>query len=81
MKCKECNREKHYCTSCDYDYWLSEGFCNQNCFFDYPENQVLRSKLRNWIKSLNREQLIMFKFIVEEVSDEVLDITLDELYT
>ena len=32
MKCKTCGTIQHYCSSCDIDYYLSEGYCNRECF-------------------------------------------------
>ncbi len=31
MICKSCGRKSHYCSSCDYDEYMSEGYCDAEC--------------------------------------------------
>lgn len=32
MQCKSCLQDLHYCGSCDYDFFLSNGYCSLECF-------------------------------------------------
>lgn len=56
MKCKVCGRVNHYCTSCDYDKYLSDGYCDEECFKKGEEHKVFYKELVNFYNSLDEEQ-------------------------
>lgn len=60
MKCKICNREFHYCTSCDYDKYLLEGYCSQECYQNSEEWKTFAPKAQEFYDSLSESQKLEF---------------------
>ena len=79
MKCKECGKKFHYCSSCSCETWNDHGFCDVNCFFDYPENQSLRGEIRSFYKSLDSTQRYFFKYFLEEIDEQIIFHVLSEI--
>jgi len=56
MKCKECGTKVHYCTSCDPDDILENGYCSQKCWESSEEYKETKINFIFFWKSLNDEQ-------------------------
>jgi hypothetical protein len=56
MKCKHCQKEFHYCSSCDYDRYNYEGYCNQECYEQSEEWKTFALKAKKFYDSLSFEQ-------------------------
>lgn len=58
MKCKICGIDYHHCTSCDYDMYLSDGYCSHNCYINSDEWKLYSKKIERFYESLNKDQQI-----------------------
>ncbi len=56
MKCKTCGKKYHYCYSCGYDRYLSEGYCDKNCYEKSKEFNQMKQLADNFFNMLNSEQ-------------------------
>lgn len=56
MVCKTCGKEIHYCSSCDYDKYLYEDFCDEVCFSQSKEYKQTEHKLETFWTSLDDAQ-------------------------
>jgi len=56
MKCKTCGREFHYCSSCDYDRYLFEGYCDKTCYEGSDEWKLFSVKVQKFYDSLSKYQ-------------------------
>lgn len=59
MKCKICNKEYHHCTSCDYDMYLSSGYCSESCYRKSDEWNSFYKKIQTFYDSLHYEQKLL----------------------
>ncbi len=84
MTCRSCNKEVHYCSSCDSDNYLYEGYCDKNCFKKSYEYGVYSNKIKVFWNSLNEIQQsdlwalwdngILNSDIYENMIDEVIKV-------
>lgn len=56
MLCKQCNREFHYCCSCDAIPSCNQGFCSDECWENSDEYKNEKEKFIKFYESLNSEQ-------------------------
>lgn len=56
MGCKSCEKDFHYCTSCDYDKYNSAGYCSSTCYMDSEEWKIFAPKVQNFYNSLSEDQ-------------------------
>jgi len=56
MKCKQCGRAYHYCSSCDHDEYYSSGYCERLCYEESDEWKLFSEKVKSFYDSLNKEQ-------------------------
>ena len=56
MKCKSCDREFHYCTSCDYDKYNSAGYCSVECYIKTEEWSIFSKNMQTFYDSLSKDQ-------------------------
>lgn len=69
MICKQCKIEFHYCTSCDYDTYCSEGYCTSSCYETSDEYKNNVELLNNFYNSLNDTQKQQIKKLYDDVFD------------
>ena len=50
MKCKKCDREFHYCSSCDYEQHLFESFCSDKC---WEQGDKMKKERNDFLNALN----------------------------
>jgi hypothetical protein len=67
MICKICHKRYHYCSNCDYDQVLDQGYCSDYCY----DVAISRLKIKFVGKIVNNKSY-------SEIIDELLKIT--ELY-
>ena len=60
MKCKTCGKECHYCTSCESDIWLYEGYCNQDCYMNSKEFKETNKKFQLFKSLISEEAMNHF---------------------
>ena len=58
MICKTCGHKFHYCSSCDYDVYMSEGCCSEECFNKSDEYISWKKKVEGFWSSLNENQKV-----------------------
>lgn len=56
MKCKTCAKDFHYCSSCDYDRYNSDGYCSQDCYMESEEWRVYSRNIQDFYDSLSKDQ-------------------------
>lgn len=56
MICKVCGKEQHFCSSCGYDPYKFEDYCDEVCFKSSEEYKTYYKKLKKFWNSLNKEQ-------------------------
>jgi len=71
MKCKVCQKEFHYCNSCERDEFMEIDYCSEACYMQSEEYRLNASTITEFIYSLTDEQLQLF---------EKYDMIDDELY-
>jgi len=79
MKCKNCQKEFHYCTSCDHDPCRSEGYCSDSCWETDKEYADIKKRALEFYESLmNDSQKQFFKDICEgEIGEDYQYLILD----
>ena len=65
MICKTCGKEKHYCSSCDYDDYLSEGFCNIECYLKSEEVKMEKGQFLNLLDRLDNDTMRLLKVFLK----------------
>lgn len=70
MICKYCGKKNHYCGGCDYDEYMSNGYCNKTCQqSDKPYKEWL-SEANDLIKSFTYAQLrTIYEVLDNEISE------------
>ena len=61
MKCKVCGEKRHYCSSCDYDPFLSEDYCDRQCFVKSDFYKKEKGEFLNLLDRLNEDGIRIFK--------------------
>ena len=65
MKCKQCNKDYHYCTSCDIDMAMSNGFCCEEHMREHTEYKIKLEEYKKFI-SENLKAAKLIKEITED---------------
>ncbi len=68
MKCKECNKEFHWCASCGSDRNSEAKACSDECYEKIMEPH--KKELKEFIRSLNPKQL---KYAVDNLEHYELE--------
>ena len=75
MKCKTCGNETHYCTKCSDDCSLGSymdlGYCCSECYGISKEGSEMQTVIKKFAKSLKKNQLLMFEWIVENYDNNI----------
>ena len=65
MICKTCGKSQHHCSSCGYDEYLDNGYCDRQCFensdFYKQEKATFNALLDRMSEDSRRCVLCMFK--------------------
>jgi len=65
--CKKCGRKFHYCGSCGFDEFSSNGYCSDACWLkseEYGKNEIM---VKEFYRSLDGLQRKAFRHILDEV--------------
>jgi len=65
MICKWCGKEVHYCSSCDFDWYMSMGYCSYECATH--DTMILKTKISFdvLVNSLTNEQKVYLATIID----------------
>jgi hypothetical protein len=82
MICKTCKTKIHYCSSCDYDNYLSLGYCSKDCYEESDTFKLFSNKLESFINSLDDIQKSDFFSLWDNgiLEDNEYDEVIDNLY-
>ena len=72
MKCKTCGKNHHYCSSCDYDKYMSEDYCDYNCFINSDFYKKEKGTFLALLDRLSEDSIRCLKTI-EENRHEILE--------
>lgn len=53
MKCKNCNKNFHYCSSCYGDKYEDNGYCSEKCFVNSDEYSEVFEKVSCFYNALD----------------------------
>ena len=67
--CATCGKVYHYCGSCSPSLHLDEGYCSRVCMQESPVYIDELRRMREFIISLNAEQLGYFRCLIEDTSE------------
>jgi hypothetical protein len=74
MKCKICEKEFHYCSSCSPDYDADHGVCSQECLLKLPELKIALGRWNAISSTLNEAQLSMLLWLIQESEFDLEDL-------
>ena len=64
MKCKTCGEKYHYCTSCGYANYHSEGYCNKECFQKSKFYNDEKGQFYNLLDRMDEDTIRGFKLFL-----------------
>ena len=68
MKCKQCNKDYHHCSSCGSCFPEEIGFCSYDCWERSEEYCNIHEKFESLIGSMSNKQLGTFHWLLDEVN-------------
>jgi hypothetical protein len=66
MKCKVCEKNFHYCTSCSPDYEADHGVCSRACLLELPEFKIALGRWNALYSTLNDAQRSLLLWFIKE---------------
>lgn len=67
-ECNYCKRGYHYCTSCDYDEPMSNGYCCTECFEKSDKYVEYFANAKKFLEDLTWKQRKMFYVFMADYS-------------
>jgi hypothetical protein len=61
--CKGCGREYHYCSSCDYNEWLSAGYCNAACYLTSGTGKTVYAFIKTLVDGIPDGLFALFDYM------------------
>lgn len=64
MICKTCGTQFHYCSSCGYEEYNSEGYCNRSCFEKSDYYKTEKNTFNALLDRLDDDAMRILKLIL-----------------
>jgi len=66
MKCKNCEKNFHYCGNCSPERCCDNEYCSDKCMMESTEWKSTKLNSIKFLKSLSKEQEIMFEKLIDD---------------
>jgi hypothetical protein len=73
MKCITCGKEQHHCSSCGYDTYLDNGYCNISCFEKSGEFSNIKAEFMAILDRLDDDAKRCLMLVLESYDSRFMD--------